>query len=109
MSQKQLDELRDQIRELDRQLVTLVGERRRLAIAIGEAKAAVGLPVLDPPQEARVVRRAAETARELGVDEEMTRDVIWRIIASARDAQAGQTRWGPPRDASTVSGESAED
>jgi hypothetical protein len=35
-------------------------------------------------------------ARKLGVDEELTRDVIWRIIASARDAQEGRTRWGPP-------------
>jgi len=109
MSEARLEELRSRIRHLDRQLVTLVGERRQLALEIGEAKAAVGLPILDPPQEARVVRRAAEVARELGVDEEMTRDVIWRIIASARDAQAGQTRWGPPRHASSSSSGMAED
>jgi len=24
------------------------------------------------------------------------RDILWRIIASARDAQEGRTRWGPP-------------
>jgi chorismate mutase len=63
--------------------------------------------VLDPQQEAKVVRRAAELAREHGVDEELTRDVIWRIIAAARDAQAGRTRWGPPpeSDPETRSGE----
>lgn len=65
-------------------------------LEIGRAKERLGLPVLDPPQEAKVVRRAAAIARELGVDEEMTRDVIWRIIAAARDAQEGRTRWGPP-------------
>jgi len=91
-----LEALRNEIRALDEQLVTLVGRRRTLAIEIGAEKEALGLPVMDPTQEARVVRRAAEIARELGVDEELTRDVIWRIIASARDAQEGRTRWGPP-------------
>ena len=65
-------------------------------IEIGKAKETLGLPVMDPPQEAQVIRRAAEIARELGVDEELTRDVLWRIIASARDAQEGRSRWGPP-------------
>jgi chorismate mutase len=59
-------------------------------------KESLGIPVLDPSQEARVVRRAAELAREEGVDEELVRDVIWRIMASARDEQEGRTRWGPP-------------
>lgn len=93
-----LDQLRDEIRALDEELIRLVGRRRDLALEIGEAKAALGLPVMDPSQEARVVRRAAEVARKLSVDEELTRDVIWRIIASARDVQEGRTRWGPPLD-----------
>jgi chorismate mutase len=94
--EQRLEGLRERIRALDRELIRLVGDRRALALEIGSVKEALGLPVLDPAQEARVVRRAAETARELGVDEEVTRDVIWRIIASARDAQEGRTRWGPP-------------
>ena len=95
-SNARLDALREEIRALDEQLVALVGRRRALVLEIGAQKETLGLPVMDPSQEARVVRRAAEIARELDVDEELTRDVIWRIIASARDAQEGQTRWGPP-------------
>ena len=95
MSDDRLEELRTQIEALDRELVTLIGKRRELVIEVGRAKEGLGRPVLDPPQEARVVRRAAEIARDLGVDEELTRDVIWRIIAAARDAQEGRTRWGP--------------
>ena len=86
-----LEELRERIRAVDRELVTLVGERRDLVLEIGEAKTVLGLPVLDPTQEAKVVRRAAEIARDLGVDEELTRDVIWRIMASAREVQEGRT------------------
>ena len=96
MSDPKLEELRSRIEVIDRQLVELIGKRRELALEIGRTKQTLGLPVLDPRQEAKVVRRAAEIAREFGVDEELTRDVIWRIIAAARDAQEGRTRWGPP-------------
>lgn len=100
-----LEALRTQIHAVDEELIALVGRRRDLVVAIGEAKAALGLPILDPSQEARVVRRAAELARTLHVDEELTRDVVWRIIASARDEQEGRTRWGPPLSDSAVEGE----
>ena len=92
----ELDELRHRIEALDEELVTLIGKRRDLVLQVGRLKDSLGLPVLDPPREARVVRRVAEIARRKGVDEELTRDVVWRIIASARDAQTGRTSWGPP-------------
>ena len=82
-----LEALRKRILEVDEALVGLVGERRALVLEIGRLKAEMGLPVLDPSREAAVVRRAAELARERGVDEELTRDVIWRIMASAREEQ----------------------
>lgn len=103
MRDAELEALRTRIRAVDEELVRLVGERRTLVLEVGRVKAETGLPVLDPTQEARVVRRAAELAREHGVDEELVRDVMWRIMASARDAQEGRTRWGPPLpDASDV-------
>ncbi|MFO8175734.1 MAG: chorismate mutase [Longimicrobiales bacterium] len=85
--QASLDSVRKRILEVDELLVELIGERRRLVLEIGALKARLGLPVLDPSREAAVVRRAAELARERRVDEELTRDVIWRIIASAREEQ----------------------
>ena len=91
-----LDELRQRIEQLDADLVRLIGERRQLVVEIGRVKAELGLPVLDPTREAAVVRRAAALARETGGDEEMIRDVIWRIMASARDQQEGKSSWGPP-------------
>jgi chorismate mutase len=109
MSDERLEALRVKIRAVDRELVSLIGRRRDLVIEIGAAKEALGLPVLDPPQEAKVVRRAAELARELGVDEELTRDVIWRIIASARDAQEGRTQCGPPPSGPNVTASAADD
>jgi chorismate mutase/prephenate dehydrogenase len=82
-----LEELRTRIVELDEDLVDLIGERRSLVQEIGRIKVQLGLPVLDPAREAAVVRRAAALAREKDIDEELVRDVIWRIIASAREEQ----------------------
>ena len=93
-----LDQLRIQITAVDEELIRLVGKRRDLAIAIGEVKAELGLPTMDPGREARVVRRAAEVARALGVDEEMARDVIWRVMAAARQAQDETIRNPSPLD-----------
>jgi chorismate mutase/prephenate dehydrogenase len=87
--EERLQELRQRIQAVDEALVELIRERRALVLEIGELKARLDLPVLDPAREAAVVRRAAALAREKGVDEELTRDVIWRIMASAREDQKG--------------------
>ena len=86
-----LEVLRKRIVELDGALVDLVAERKALVLEIGQIKAELGLSILDPAREAAVIRRAAMLAREKDVDEELVRDVIWRIMASAREEQSGAT------------------
>ena len=103
MSQERLDQLREAIEALDADLVRLMEKRRALVVEVGRVKKGLGLPVMYPTREAAVVRRAAALARDQGGDEEMVRDVIWRIIASARDEQEGRGRWGPT--GTTVSAE----
>ncbi|MGA2649537.1 MAG: chorismate mutase [Terracidiphilus sp.] len=46
-----LEEMRDQIDALDRQLVELLSERARAALRIGHLKAATSLPVYEPGRE----------------------------------------------------------
>ncbi len=92
--EERLEALRAEISALDDELLRVIERRRQLALEIGAVKAEMVLPTMDPAREARVVRRIAERARELGVDEEMARDVIWRIMASAREAQDKAP--GPP-------------
>ncbi len=82
-----LEALRREIVAVDGDLVALLARRLALVEEVGRVKRRLGLPTLDPPREAEVVRRAAELAREHGVDPELARDVLWRIMASARDAQ----------------------
>jgi chorismate mutase len=85
---RRLDELRDEIARTDDDLVGLLARRLALAREIGEIKTRLGIPVLDPAREAEVVRRAAAGARAHGVDAELVRAVLWRIIDHAREVQA---------------------
>ncbi|HEU0078936.1 MAG TPA: chorismate mutase, partial [Longimicrobiaceae bacterium] len=62
-----LQRLRGEIERIDREIVSLVAERVRLAREVGKAKRAADLPTLDPAREAAVVRRAGALAREAGL------------------------------------------
>ncbi len=89
-----LDELRRQILACDQELIRVLGRRQALVQDIGRLKAKLGLPVTDPQREATVVRRAARLARDAGLDEELVREVIWKVMAFAR------ARQDPPSDQS---------
>ncbi|MGH7482632.1 MAG: chorismate mutase [Longimicrobiales bacterium] len=83
----ELERLRQEIETLDRDLVALIARRITLAHRIGEEKRAAGLPTLDPPREAAVVRRAARLARENGLPDEDVRAIFWRVIGLCRREQ----------------------
>lgn len=82
-----LQRLRSDLERLDRTVIELLGARQRIAVEVGKAKRAAGLPVVDPAQEALVLRRAAEQARAEGLAEEEIRRIFWCIIDLAREAQ----------------------
>lgn len=86
-SLERLDRLREQVSECDRELIEVLSRRRGLVREVGKLKARLGFPVTDPRREAAVVRRAAEMARAAGLDEELIRDLIWKIMSASRDQQ----------------------
>ena len=79
--------LRREIEEVDQRIVSLIALRCQLAHVAGTQKRAAGLPTIDPAQEARVVRRAAQLAREVELDEESVRQLFWCLIGLSRRAQ----------------------
>jgi len=79
----QVDELgrvRGAIDEIDAALVTLIHDRLLLARAAAHSKRVTGRPQRDVAREVEVVRRAAERARDLGVEDTSVRAVFWRLI-----------------------------
>lgn len=78
---------RIEVELVDHAIVQLLGERLRAASIIGESKRRQGIGLFDPEQEAAVIRRATEWAREAALPVEEIRDLFWRIIAITRRAQ----------------------
>lgn len=89
-------ELRERIMACDRELIEILRRRLDLVREVGDLKARLGIPVTDPRREAAVVRRAAELAREEGLDEELVRSLIWSIMSAARHQQYPPPSGGKP-------------
>ena len=83
----ELVRIRDEIERVDRGIVELIARRAALAREVGAVKQALGMPTLDPPREAAVVRRASALAREAGLAEEDVRYVFWHLVGLSRRVQ----------------------
>ena len=83
----ELEWLRSEINVVDQAIVDAFARRVATARRIGDLKEEAGQPVLDPSREAAVVRRAAERARQAGLDEEAVREIIWKLIGLSRRTQ----------------------
>jgi chorismate mutase len=83
----ELVRIRDEIVAVDRAIVGLIAQRVALARQLGPVKRGLGMPTLDPPREAAVVRRASALAREVGLPEEDVRYVFWHLVGLGRRVQ----------------------
>jgi chorismate mutase len=88
-----IDELRERIDALDRQLVTLLCERAACAVAVGRLKEVAGLPIYQPAREAEVLANV-RTANVGPLDNDAMTRLFERIIDEARrlERQAASTR-----------------
>lgn len=82
---------RNEMEALDRELVALLVRRAAMARSAGQVKRVQGLPLVDPAQEAAVVRRAAALGRDTGLPEEEVRAIFWGLIALSRRIQTENT------------------
>jgi chorismate mutase len=84
-----LEELRDQIDVLDRQLVDLLSERARAALMIGHLKAATSLPVYEPVREKVIYANVRAANKGPLPDIELTH-IYERIIDVMRSLQRNE-------------------
>jgi len=75
-----LDELREEIEEIDRELVELIARRTYVAETIARVKERDGLPTTDERQEELVMERAGENAERFDVDENLVKAVFRLLI-----------------------------
>jgi chorismate mutase len=74
-----LETLRDEIREIDHDIVELIARRTYVADTIAQVKAERGLPTTDEQQEQRVMDRAGENATRYEVDDNLVK-AIFRLL-----------------------------
>ena len=72
----EIDELRDEIRRLDRALVELTAKRLALARRVGELKQSVGQPIRNYVVEAEALRLVRDAADELGVRPQVAEELL---------------------------------
>ena len=63
-----LEQYRDQIREVDRQLLSLIKKRLSIGIEVSKVKQAQGLPTIDPDAEQITMTNLMNSATTLGID-----------------------------------------
>ena len=86
-----LDELRTEIEDIDREIVELVARRTYVADTIAEVKAQRGLPTTDESQEERVMQRAAENAERFEVDSNLVK-AVFRLLIELNKAEQRRSR-----------------
>jgi chorismate mutase len=86
-----LDELREEIRDIDYELVELIARRTYVADTIAEVKAEKGLPTVDEEQEARVMERAGENAEQFDVDANLVK-AIFRLLIELNKVEQRSSR-----------------
>ena len=86
-----LERLRGELGQIDRDILGLVAQRQALAVQIGHAKRALGLPTRDFRQEKDVVQRARASAVEHGLSEQLGEDLVLALIRGSLTVQEQDT------------------
>ncbi|ELY81173.1 chorismate mutase [Natrinema pallidum] len=86
-----LDELRAEIRTIDRELVELIAQRTYVADTIAAVKDEQGLPTTDETQEQQVMERAGENAERFDVDANLVK-AIFRLLIELNKVEQRQNR-----------------
>lgn len=86
-----LDQLREEIRSIDRELVELIARRTYVADTIADVKAARDLPTTDEKQEQAVMDRAGGNAEQFDVDSNLVK-AIFRLLIELNKVEQRERR-----------------
>jgi chorismate mutase len=83
----ELERIRTRIQELDEALIRLLAQRFERVRALGQVKAAEGLPVEDEAREAELRAHHARIAEREGVDPALVQRVFAAILQESKGVQ----------------------
>lgn len=88
---KKLTKLRDEIDEIDSDLVKLLHRRLAVTSKVGQLKSNVGKPIYDPAREASLFAKRRLQASDAGLSPDLIEDVLRRLM---RDSYVSQDASG---------------
>ncbi len=86
-----LDELREEIEDIDHEIVELIARRTYVADAVAQVKAERDLPTTDESQEERVMERAGRNAEQFEVDANLVK-AIFRLLIELNKVHQRESR-----------------
>ncbi len=86
-----LDELREEIQTIDREIVELIAQRTYVADTIAQVKDEHGLPTTDEKQEQQVMDRAGTNAKQFDVDDNLVK-AIFRLLIELNKVEQRDSR-----------------
>ncbi len=86
-----IDELREEIESIDRELVELIAQRTYVADSIAQVKAQEGLPTTDEDQEQRVMERAGANAEQFDLDSNLVK-AVFRLLIELNKVEQRESR-----------------
>lgn len=85
--EQQLTALRDEIDDIDGQLVALLAKRRAVTTKVGLLKSEVGMPIFAPEREASLLSVRRQQAIEAGLSPELIEDILRRLMQDSYISQ----------------------
>src|SRR6185437_3136681 len=82
-----LDDLRQRLNQIDRQMISLVAERKAISAEVARVKRATGRPTRDYEREKEVILNVRSVASELGVSPALAEDMLRMLIRSSLTTQ----------------------
>ncbi|WP_418281498.1 chorismate mutase [Halorubrum sp. DTA98] len=86
-----LDELRQEIEDIDHEIVELIARRTYVADTVAQVKAEHDLPTTDESQEVRVMERAGDNAEQFDVDANLVK-AIFRLLIELNKVEQRESR-----------------
>nr|WP_049893496.1 MULTISPECIES: chorismate mutase [Halogranum] len=86
-----LDELREEIEDIDREIVELIARRTYVADTVAQVKAEQDLPTTDESQEDKVMERAGLNAERFEVDANLVK-AIFRLLIELNKVEQRESR-----------------
>ncbi|WDE06513.1 bifunctional chorismate mutase/prephenate dehydrogenase [Thalassomonas viridans] len=85
--QEQLKTLRNDIDDIDSQIVALLVKRRAITTKVGQLKSQVGMPIYAPDREASLLQQRRSQAQDQGLCPDLIEDVLRRLMRDSYNSQ----------------------